>query len=120
MKEGEIMKKVLWVSRHEMTEAQKSDLKRIIHGDFETHMIRNTIKNVSEITKYIAGIDIIAAVLPARLMSELLKEVKDVKIIQSVSKRIEVMHNENGESEFLFVHDRWEQVIKLDIELKLL
>lgn len=111
------MKNVLWVSRHEMTTTQKDDLKRILSDDFTTTVIGSTIKNVDGVVEKAKTSDIVAVVLPPMLTCELLKEVTDKKVIQSVSKRIEVPNDETGKSDFMFVHDRWEHIKKLDIEV---
>ena len=42
------MKKILWVSRHQMTEGQLDDLKRI-YGEFELVKFDQTVSNVKEI-----------------------------------------------------------------------
>lgn len=111
------MKNVLWVSRHEMTTGQREDLQRILADDFTTEVIGHTIKTVDEIVARADEKDIIAVVLPPQLTCNLLKEIKDQKVIQSVSKRIEVPNPETGKSDFIFVHDRWEHIVKLDIEV---
>lgn len=36
------MRKVIWLSRHEMTQDQKDDLKRLIHEDLEIEQINHT------------------------------------------------------------------------------
>ena len=42
------MKKILWVSRHEMTKGQVDDLRRI-YGEFELVKFDQTVSNVKEI-----------------------------------------------------------------------
>ena len=42
------MKKILWVSRHEMTKGQVDDLRRI-YGEFELVKFDQTVSNIKEI-----------------------------------------------------------------------
>ena len=57
------MKKVLWISRHEMTIAQLSDLERIMGGKVELLCWKENVRNVTELMPLIEQADAIAAVL---------------------------------------------------------
>ena len=80
------MKNVLWISRHEMEEKQKEDLKRITGEDVRIIQWKETLNNIQEIKQKIEESDIVAAVLPLDLLSRLLKEVKGKPVLQSVTE----------------------------------
>lgn len=112
------MKKVLWISRHEMTNEQKQDLIRILEDEIELVVLNKTLNSVKEITPYLEQISCACVVLPTILLSELTKIAKDIPIYQSVSKRLEVIDEVTNTKKFNFVHDYWQHIIKLDFEYK--
>lgn len=117
------MKTVLWISRHKMTDSQQNDLMRICGGEYEIDQWQETVTEISMLMPRIEKADIIAAVLPPVLLSELVSIAGDKPVIQAVSGRQftgKTIINANGteEKEFMFVHLYWEQIIKLVIETK--
>ena len=64
------MKKVLWLSRHAMTEDQKQGLTKVFNGQVKVEVLDETI-NEETITKLVdLGYDAYAVVLPAGLLSK--------------------------------------------------
>ena len=64
------MKKVLWLSRHSMTEDQKQGLTKVFNGQVQVEVLDETI-NEETITKLVdLGYDAYAVVLPAGLLSK--------------------------------------------------
>ncbi len=119
------MKKILWISRHKMTKEQTEDLERILGDTFETHMINKTLNSISQLTEEDLAVDTIAAVLPTHLLADLRQRAGEIPVIQAVSKRAKsgkmtTLSDGSEMDEFIFVHDRWEQIIRLDLELKIL
>lgn len=119
------MKTVLWISRHEMTVQQKHDLERILQESFQLLYFRDTVNEIQTIVPLLEQADVIAAVLPFQLLSQLLKLAKGKMVIQSVSGRIptgtyRTLPDGRTEQIFEFVHLRWEQILKLDYEVKTL
>ena len=112
--------KILWISRHDMTDEQLTDLHRI-YGNFELQKLDKTIQNVNDILQINA--DVYAVVLPLNILIEL-KENTSADIIQPVSERIlsnrVVFNFANGkyEKEYIFKHMYWQKIIKADIEFK--
>ena len=106
------MKKVLWFSRHEMTESQRAAL-----GDCEIIQVNKTIKAAKELESEIATCDIIAIVAPLDLASQFIKLAGDKPVIAAVNDRVFVKQP-NGEykAEFRFV--KWERLIKIDVVKK--
>ena len=66
------MKNVLWISRHEMEEKQKEELKEITGGDIRIIQWKETLRSIQEIKPQIEESDIVAAVLPMDLLLGLL------------------------------------------------
>lgn len=117
------MKKVLWISRHTMIPEQISDLERITNDTITVNQYKDTVNSVSSLVDYINDSDIIAAVLPVDKMAELISLAGDKPVVRANSKRVatgKLYTNANGdtEEEFQFVHDYWEQMIKIDIVSK--
>lgn len=117
------MKTVFWISRHKMTDTQKNDLARILSEPYEIDQWEETVKEVSMLTPRIEKADVIAAVLPPIMLSELMSIADGKPVIQAVSGRErtgKTIINANGmeEAEFRFVHLYWEQITKCEIETK--
>ena len=60
------MKKVLWVSRHEMTAEQRADLDRVM-GGAELLPWKETVTDVAQLLPLLEQADAVAAVLPPTL-----------------------------------------------------
>ena len=118
------MKKILWVSRHQMTEEQLDDLKRI-YGEFELVKFDQTVSNVKEIIEAGKNCDILAVVLPPALLADLVNPRNNEKpVIRAIASRVEtgnkILNPATGkkELEYKFVHVAWEQVLKIEIITK--
>lgn len=57
------MKKVLWVSRHEMTAEQRADLDRVM-GGAELLPWKETVTDIAQLLPLLEQADAVAAVLP--------------------------------------------------------
>lgn len=119
------MKTVLWISRHEMTEAQLADLERIMGEDVRLSPWRDTVRDVSVLAPAVEEADAVAAVLPLELMARLLRLTGGKPLLQAVSRRLPTGRTHltpqgNREPEFAFVHDCWQQVLRLELETKIL
>ena len=119
------MKTVLWISRHEMTDAQLADLERIMGGDVRLFPWRDTVRDVSALAPAVEEADAVAAVLPLELMARLLRRTGEKPLLQAVSRRLPTGRTRltpqgKQEPEFAFVHDCWQQVLRLELETKIL
>lgn len=117
------MKTVLWISRHGMTDAQMADLERIMEGPVRLLPWRDTVRDVSALAPAVEEADAVAAVLPLELMARLLRMSGGKPVLQAVSRRLptgrtQVTPEGGQEPEFAFVHDCWQQVLRLEIETK--
>ena len=66
-------RRVLWVSRHEMTPAQRSDLERIMGGPVTLLPWRDTVRSAEELRPVLETADAAAVVLPLELLGEVLR-----------------------------------------------
>ena len=119
------MKNVLWISRHEMTDAQRADLERIMEGAVHLILWRDTVRDVSALTPAVEQADAVAAVLPLELMAGLLRLTGERPLLQAVSERRPTGHTRitpegKTEPEFAFVHRCWQQLVRLELETKIL
>ena len=117
------MKKVLWISRHEMTNEQKSDLDRVMGDKVELITLKNTIRNVDEVRSSLPNVDAVAVVLPPDMLQQLLPIAGNKPILRAVSNReptgrMLTLQDGRQEPEFAFVHVYWEQVLSVDIQTR--
>lgn len=117
------MKKVLGVSRHEMTPQQQVDLERVMGGTVELLLWPDTVRDISELASADQKVDVVAAVLPPDLLSRLLRIADGRPILRAVSRReptgqMNILPDGRCEPEFAFIHDGWEQVLRIEVETR--
>ena len=103
--------KVLWFSRHAMTEEQKNSL-----GDVEINQINKTIHSAKELKAEIEANDIIAIVAPIELQREFLELAGDKPVLTAVNDRVLVPQQDGTEDKLEFHCRNWERLIKIEIE----
>lgn len=115
------MKKILWFSRHEMTEPQLNSLKTKL-GPIEitqvsgnpqsiyTPFVDDTNKTHDSLAKLTEDFDIIAVVLPIHLQQQLLNVVNNKPIIMALNERT---FDESGKVAFVF--SKWEQLLEVKV-----
>lgn len=116
------MKKVLWISRHEMTPEQRSDLDRIT-GGAELLLWKETVTDIAKLLPLLQKADAVAAVLPPELLAELLALAGDKPVLRAVSKRkatgrFRTLPDGRREQEFAYVHGGWEQLLRMDVRTR--
>lgn len=119
------MKKVLWISRHEMTTTQLSDLERIMGGKVELLCWKENVRNVTELMPLIEQADAIAAVLPLQMQANLLKVAEGKPVLQAVAERVlsdteRTLADGRKEREVQFIHKRWEQLLRIEVQTRVL
>lgn len=121
------MNKIIWISRHDMTNSQLDDLKNIFGEELSIYKYDKTISENDDIKKVIAGFDIVAVVLPLEIINEIHKiKSNDVRVIQSISERVMsdefVVNAATGKSEreYIFVHKYWKEIVDIDLNTKIL
>ena len=104
------MKKVLWLSRHEMTKEQLEAL-----GDVSVTQIPYRIGSAYELVEEINDADIIALVAPINLQEQFLKLAKGKPVLIPNCERY-MARNDLGEEELQFKFNKWEQLHGITVE----
>lgn len=115
------MTRVLWVSRHTMTQEQSADLKRI-YGDVEVKQFAENIESAKQVTELGTDCDVLAVVLPPAFLADLTNpRVNQKPVIRAIANRVAtgktVINPATGaeEPEMKFEHVAWERVVKVEI-----
>lgn len=115
--------KILWLSRHTMTDSQLSDLKRIYGDDINIIQYTDTVSGYKDVLEAGSECDVLAVVLPPSILADLVNPRNNTKpVIRAVANRIEtgnmITNPATGmeEKEFRFEHDHWERVLKIVVE----
>lgn len=103
-------KKVLWFSRHEMTQDQKSAL-----GNVEILQVNRTIQSAYELQSEIEQCDIIAIVAPINLQMQFLTLAGTKPVIMAVNDRVLVPQPDGSEDKVTFQFVKWEQLDKIEV-----
>lgn len=103
-------KKVLWFSRHKMTEPQLAAL-----GNIEIVQIDRSIESASELQEEINDCDIIAIVAPIGLQAQFLKVAGDKPVIVALNNRVLVPQEDGAEAKAVFNFVKWERLVKIDV-----
>ena len=104
------MKKVLWFSRHPMSEEQKQAL----GAGVEIHQVSKTVASARELAKEIEESEIIAVVAPIGLQAEFIRLAGGKPVITAVSERV-VVPQEEGEDQVIFKFVKWERLLKIEV-----
>ena len=114
-------KRILWFSRHNMTDAQIDDLKRIF-GEIEIHHVSANASSFRDVLEAGKDDDVLAVVLPPALLADLTNPRNNTKpVIRAIANRVatgkQVVNPATGklEDEFKFVHAGWEKVVKIEV-----
>lgn len=103
-------KKVLWFSRHKMTEPQLAAL-----GNVEIVQIDRSIESASELQEEINDCDIIAIVAPIGLQAQFLRVAGDKPVIVALNNRVLVPQEDGTEAKAVFNFVKWERLVKIDV-----
>ena len=114
-------KRILWFSRHNMTDAQIDDLKRIF-GEIEIHHVSANASSFRDVLEAGKDDDVLAVVLPPAMLADLTNPRNNQKpVIRAIANRVptgqQVVNPATGklEDEFKFVHAGWERVLKIEV-----
>ena len=114
--------KMLWISRHALNQEQLADLKRVYGTEPEITVWDKTVGNVGELRDAVRKSDVVGAVLPLDMVAAFLRFYPGKPLIRSVSERVptgRMISDGMGEvSEYVFRHVCWEQVLRLDMEVR--
>lgn len=116
------MKKILWLSRHELTDEQLADLRRIYGEEIEIKKCDQTVRGWKDVVEAGKDCEIFAVVLPPAILADLTNPRNNTKpVIRSVASRIPtgsmVTNPATGkqEPEYRFAHVGWERIVKIEV-----
>lgn len=122
------MNKVLWFSRHDMTQEQLSALGEVevtkvnvgnlpnVHVPFEGEVNGET-KQFPPFKELMQEYDIVAIVAPISLQQQILGVAGDKPVIMAKNRRVLVQSPDGGEAKVTFVFDGWEQLLEIKVVL---
>lgn len=120
------MTKVLWLSRHTMTEAQIADLNRI-YGEIEVKTFDQSVSGWKDVVEAGADCDVMAVVLPPAILADLTNPRNNTKpVIRAKANRVPtgntIVNPATGkeETEYRFEHAGWEKVVKIEVVVEAL
>ena len=113
-------KRVLWISRHTMTAAQRADLERVMGGAVELTPWTDTVEDVRSLLPLIARVDAVAAVLPLEKLAGLIELAGETPVLVARAGRVStgrtvVLLDGRREREFAFEHRDWRQILEVTI-----
>lgn len=116
------MTKILWFSRHDLTEDQLADLNRIYGEEILVKHVKTTASSWKDIAEAGESCDVLAVVLPPALLADLTNPRNNTKpVIRAIANRVptgnKVVNPATGkeEDEYRFEHAGWEKVIKVEV-----
>ena len=116
------VKSILWFSRHNMTDAQLADLKRIFGDHITVHHVTANAASFKDVLEAGKDDDVLAVVLPPALLADLTNPRNNTKpVVRAIANRVptgkQVINPATGklEDEFKFVHAGWEKVVKIEV-----
>ena len=106
-----------------MTPEQIGGLRRLLGDEVELLRWRDTVEDLTNLKTEIREADAIAAVLPVEKLAELMSIAQGKPVLQAVSRRCPTGRTRETpegttEPEFTFVHRYWQQIIRLELEVK--
>lgn len=120
------MTKILWLSRHTMTEAQIADLNRI-YGEIEVKTFDQSVSGWKDVVEAGADCDVMAVVLPPAILADLTNPRNNTKpVIRAKANRVPtgntIVNPATGkeETEYRFEHAGWEKVVKIEVVVEAL
>lgn len=108
------MTKVLWFSRHTMSDEQLASLKCKL-GEVSIVQVNKTIQSARELSAEIEECDVLAIVAPIGLQAEFLRLANGKPVITAVSERVIVKSEDGSEDKVNFVFKCWEQLEKIEV-----
>lgn len=111
------MKKVLWISRHRLSEEQMAGLETICGGSFAIQWWQENVEAMRELAEAVAAADVIAAVLPLELLAELVAMAGPRPVVIAKAKRV-LVPTDGPEPAVRFTHGGWQRIKRLELELE--
>ncbi len=117
------MKRVLWISRHQMSQEQLQGLEKAMGEPVELVWWTESVSSIDELRPALEQVDAVAAVLPLELMAQLIQAAGNKPVLRAVGERRLTgrwLDTPNGgrEKESQFVYLGWQQVLRVEVEVK--
>lgn len=118
------MRKVLWFSRHDMTQEQAemfvgSEITKIsgspanVHVPFEGSVNNAELEQLPSLKELVVKFDVVAIVAPIGLQQQFLQVTK-CPVIFAKTRR-ELVKKDGQEDKVTFIFDGWEQLVKIEV-----
>lgn len=104
-------KRVMWFSRHEMTQEQRAAL----GTDVEVFQVNKSITSAYELQEEIRAADVIAIVAPINLQQQFLKIAGEKPVIMAVNDRVLIPNEDGGEDKVAFRFVKWERLLEITV-----
>lgn len=128
------MTKVLWFSRHTMTEEQVNALVQKfgdievtqvngepanVHVEFEGEVNGESVGTLPPLKEMVSNFDVAAVVLPIGMQQQILPfgNKAGVPVIQALNKRTLVPNANGGEDKVVFNFEKWQRIEKVEVVL---
>lgn len=124
------MTKVLWFSRHDMTEEQLTALGNVevtkinvanmpnVHVPLVGSVNNGDKTDLPPLKEMIKEFDVIGVVLPINLQSQVLSVAGDKPVIQAVNKRVLVKAEDGTEDKVVFQFNGWKRLVEIKVLLE--
>ncbi len=117
------IKTILWISRHEMTGEQLTELEQIMGGPVRLIIWRDTVHKLAALAPAMEGCDAVAAVLPPELWPGLLQLAGDIPVLRAAAERIPtgrvlILPDGRKEMEYIYICRGWEQVLRAEFTVR--
>ena len=112
-----LMKKILWISRHILSDAQWAGLERLCGETFELIWWKENVEDLAVLAPAVAAADVIAAVLPVHLLARLVAMADGKPVLIDLARRT-LVSCDGPEDATLFAHGGWQRIRRLELELE--
>lgn len=112
--------KVLWFSRHQMSEAQIGELEKV-YGPIELRQVSLTISSVKEIAADVEWADVLCIVAPLPLQKQFLDAAGSKPVLMAKTSRVLVrdpLLGANAEEKAVFVFEAWYRLVRIVVEME--
>ena len=111
------MQKILWISRHVLTDDQRAGLERLCGGAFELVWWKENVEDLQLLASAAEAADMIAAVLPVHLLARLMAMFPGKPVLIDLAQRT-LVSTGGPEAAVRFSHGGWQRIRRLELELE--
>ena len=117
------MKRVLWISRRQMTLEQRADLERAAGDTVVLIRWKAAAKDLPTLASLVEWSDVVAAELPLELLAEVVRLAGRRPVLQAVWDRVPAelslsLSDGREVPPFTAVHRCWRQIHRLELEMR--